>query len=98
MTGAVVTQWTSIASLRASDGLRRRGLAALCLATMVASMACVSVALSLGLSVAVAYGIWTGLGVALAALTGIVGFGDRMDARQLTGLGLVLLGVVVLQL
>lgn len=57
-----------------------------------------SVALSLGLSVAVAYGIWTGLGVALAALTGIVAFGDRMDRRQLAGLGLVLLGVVALQL
>lgn len=51
-----------------------------------------------GLSVAVAYGIWTGLGVALAALTGIVIFGDRMDRRQLAGLGLVLLGVVALQL
>lgn len=97
MTAAVVTQWASITALRASAG-RRPVLFVASLLAMVASMASVSVALSHGLSIAVAYGIWTGLGVALAALTGLLGFGDRLDPWQTAGLVLVLAGVVGLQL
>lgn len=95
---AVLTQWTCVAALRASDGLRRLVPAAVTFVAMIASVCCVAVALTHGLTVAVAYGIWTGAGIALAALTGIVVFKDRLARGQLCGLALVLAGVAVLQL
>lgn len=95
---AVLMQWVQVGAIRASDGLRRPGWAALTFVAMISSVGCVSVALSLGLTVALAYGIWTGAGVALAAVTGAVVFGDRLDRRQTAGLALVLVGVALLQL
>ena len=48
-----------------------------------------------GVSLAVGYGIWTGSGIALATIGGAAFFGDRLGARQLLGVGLIVLGVVV---
>lgn len=48
------------------------------------------------MSLAIAYAVWTGAGIAFAALGGVVVFGDRLTRRQTVGLGLVLLGVVML--
>lgn len=95
---AVLTQWCCVAALRASDGLRRPVLAVVTFGSMLASVGCVAVALTYGLTVAVAYGVWTGAGVALAALTGVVVFHDRLSRVQLGGVALVIAGVVTLQL
>lgn len=95
--GAVLMQWLQVGALRASDGLRRVPWAVLTFAAMVTSVGCIAVSLSLGLTVALAYGIWTGAGVALAAVTGAVVFGDRLDRRQTFGLVVVLVGVALLQ-
>lgn len=95
--GAVLLQWLQVAALRASDGLRRLPWAGVTYVAMIASVGCIAVSLSLGLTVALAYGIWTGAGVALAAITGAVVFGDRLDRRQTLGLMVVLLGVALLQ-
>ena len=94
---AVVTQWASILGLRLSDGFRRTPWTALALVTTVTSIGCISVALSEGLSLAVAYGIWTGMGVALAALTGLAVFGERLGRVQAAGLVCVVLGVIALR-
>lgn len=95
---AVLLQWVQVVAIRASHGLRSPGWAALTFVAMIASVGCVSVALSLGLTLALAYGIWTGAGVSLAAITGAVVFGDTLDRRQTFGLALVLVGVALLQL
>lgn len=97
LASAVVTQWASIVGLRLSDGFRRKRWTALALVTTVTSIGCISVALAEGLSLAVAYGIWTGMGVALAALTGLVAFGERLGRVQAAGLACVVLGVVALR-
>ena len=52
-------------------------------------------ALNRGLSLAVGYGIWSGVGIALSAVGGAVLFGDRLQGRQATGLVVVLIGVVL---
>lgn len=94
---AVLTQWGCVAALRASEGLRRVGLAAITFLALLASVACISVSLTHGLTVAVAYGVWTGAGIALAAVTGVVVFKDRLTHGQVSGLILVIAGVVTLQ-
>ncbi|KQS60520.1 hypothetical protein ASG36_06320 [Geodermatophilus sp. Leaf369] len=95
LAGAVVAQVVGIAALRVSAGFRRPGMALLTLAGIGGSVTLMAQALVNGVSLAVGYGIWTGSGIALATLGGAVFSGDRLGGRQLVGVGLIVLGVVV---
>jgi len=48
--------------------------------------------------VGIAYAIWSGLGVVLITLVGLVWFGQRLDAPAIAGLALIIVGVVVINL
>lgn len=48
--------------------------------------------------VGIVYAIWSGVGIALIALIGQVVFGQKMDLPAVLGIGLILLGIVVIQL
>ena len=45
---------------------------------------------------AIAYGVWSGVGMALVTLLGVVIYGETFNRRTALGLGLVLAGVLVL--
>lgn len=47
--------------------------------------------------VGVAYAIWAGLGIVLVSLVGMLMFKERPDAPAVIGIGLIVAGVVVLQ-
>ncbi|WP_082556776.1 multidrug efflux SMR transporter [Modestobacter sp. Leaf380] len=93
--GAIAAQVVGIGSLRASAGFRRTGFAVLTLLGIGASVALMARALDAGLPLAVGYGIWSGSGIALAALGGAAVFGDRMSRGQLAGVALIVAGVLV---
>ena len=97
LAAAVVAEALGLGGLRASRGLRRPLPAVLAFAGLEGSTVLVGQAITRGVSLAVAYGVWTGAGIGFAALAGSVVFGDRLSRRQTAGLGLVLLGVVLLQ-
>jgi len=48
--------------------------------------------------VGVAYAVWSGAGVALIAAIGWAVLGQKLDAAALVGMGLIVAGVVVLNL
>ncbi|WP_299280752.1 SMR family transporter [uncultured Tateyamaria sp.] len=48
--------------------------------------------------VGIAYALWSGLGIVLIALIGFAVFGQRLDGAALLGLGLIIAGIVVIQL
>lgn len=48
--------------------------------------------------VGVAYAIWSGLGIVLISLVGYFAFGQKLDTAAVIGLGLIVAGVVVLNL
>ncbi|NBD95174.1 MAG: QacE family quaternary ammonium compound efflux SMR transporter [Gammaproteobacteria bacterium] len=48
------------------------------------------------LPVGIAYAIWAGAGVALIALAGYAFFGQTLDAPAIIGMGLIVAGVVVI--
>ncbi|SOC41828.1 small multidrug resistance pump [Rhizobium subbaraonis] len=49
-------------------------------------------------SVGIAYAIWSGLGIVLISLVGLVVFGQKLDVPAIIGLGLIVAGVMVLNL
>lgn len=48
--------------------------------------------------VGIAYAIWSGLGIVLISVAGYFLFGQKLDFAALLGLGLIIAGVVVLNL
>ncbi|CAN7477825.1 SMR family transporter [Rhizobium sp. LjRoot98] len=46
--------------------------------------------------VGIAYAIWSGLGIVLISLVGYFVFGQKLDLAAILGLGLIIAGVVVL--
>ncbi|HTO34529.1 MAG TPA: multidrug efflux SMR transporter [Pararhizobium sp.] len=46
--------------------------------------------------VGIAYAVWSGLGIVLISLVGTFGFGQKLDLAAIFGLGLIIAGVVVL--
>lgn len=48
--------------------------------------------------VGIAYALWSGLGIVLIALIGFAVFDQRLDLPALLGLGMIIAGIVVIQL
>ncbi|WP_437437229.1 DMT family transporter [Shinella daejeonensis] len=48
--------------------------------------------------VGIAYAIWSGLGIVLISLVGVFVFGQKLDLAAMLGLGLIIAGVLVLNL
>ena len=48
--------------------------------------------------VGIAYAIWSGLGIVLISMVGYLVFGQTLDLAALVGLGLIIAGVLVLNL
>ncbi|HWL59101.1 MAG TPA: SMR family transporter [Paracoccus sp. (in: a-proteobacteria)] len=46
----------------------------------------------------IAYAIWSGLGIVLVSAIGLVVFGQRLDLPAVIGLGLIVAGVIVVNL
>lgn len=50
------------------------------------------------LPLGIAYAIWSGVGIVLVALIGFFVFGQRLDLPAVVGLGLIVAGVIVVNL
>ena len=48
--------------------------------------------------VSVAYAVWAGLGTAAIAMVGVLALGEKLDLTKVVALGLIIVGVVVLNL
>ena len=46
----------------------------------------------------IAYAIWAGVGIVLIALMGLLIHGQKLDAPAVAGMGLIVAGVVVINL
>ncbi len=94
---AMALQCLGLAALRASGGLRRPGLTVVAYVGLVGSILPVGRAIEVGMPLAVAYSLWTGVGIAFAAVGGVVFFGDHLTRRQVLGLVLLVVGLVAVQ-
>jgi small multidrug resistance pump len=84
--------------LRASDGFRKKVWIAPVVVAYLASFYLLWLTLALGLPVGIAYGVWTACGVALVAVIARYLFGDPLTLKMLIGIGLVIAGVLTIEL
>lgn len=92
---AIIAEVIGTASLKASDGFTKWHYTALSMAAYFASLFLLSLVLKT-IPVGVAYAVWSGLGVALITIISFFSFGQKIDAMGLFGIGLIVAGVIVL--
>ena len=93
---AIATEVLGTAALKASQGFTRWLPGAVVLAAYGASFFLLSLALKtlpLGLS----YAVWSGIGTAATALVGLFVWGESLSLGQWLALGLIVIGVALLQ-
>jgi small multidrug resistance pump len=94
---AIVSEVIGTSALKASEGFSRLWPSVAVIVGYATAFFFLSLALKT-MSVGVAYAIWSGVGVALIALIGWAVFGQTLDAAAIIGIGLIVAGVVVLNL
>ena len=93
---AIVTEVAATAALRASDGMTRLWPSVI---VVVGYLVCFYfLALCVRrIPIGVAYGIWSGVGLVLITIAGWFLYRQRVDGPALAGMGLIVAGVVVIQ-
>lgn len=94
---AIVAEVVATSCLKQSDGLTRPGPALAVLAGYGVAFYFLSLALRT-IPVGMAYALWSGAGIVLVSLVGWWLFDQHIDRAGLTGIGLILAGVVVMNM
>lgn len=92
---AIISEVIATSALKSSDGFSKLmpsiavvlgyGIAFYCLSIVLRTM-----------PVGITYAIWSGLGVVLIAIVGLLYYGQRLDLPALVGMCLIVAGVVVI--
>lgn len=85
------------ASLSLKGALDNHWLGVVVIAAYLVTFACMTGTLKAGMPLSVAYGIWGALGVAATAVLAAVFFGENLTVRAMLGLGLIIVGVVLVE-
>ena len=94
---AIVAEVIATSALKASEGFTRLAPSLLVVVGYGVAFYCLALVLK-AIPVGVAYAIWSGLGVVLITLVAWAVYGQRIDLAGLIGMGLIVAGVVVLNL
>lgn len=93
---AVIAETVGALSLRAAtDEPLMYGLVA---AGFVTAFVLLTLILKTGLSISVIYGLWTASGVVMTAVMARVLFGEPLTGTMMTGIGVVVAGVLCIEL
>lgn len=94
---AIVAEVIGTSLLKSTEGFTRVGPLAIVVVAYAVAFWGLAMALR-SLPVGVAYAIWAGLGIVLMAVVGRVVFRQPLDAAAILGIGLILAGVLVINL
>ena len=92
---AIVAEVIATSALKAADGFTRPVPSLVVIAGYGIAFYFLSLALR-GIPVGVAYAVWSGVGIVLISVIGWMAFGQRLDAAAVLGIGLIMAGVIVL--
>lgn len=94
---AIVAEVVATSALKATEGFTRPGPTLIVVVGYAIAFYMLSLVLRT-MPVGIAYAIWAGLGIVLVALVGLVVYGQRPDLPAVIGIGLIVAGVVTIQL
>jgi small multidrug resistance pump len=94
---AIVLEVIGTTALQLSQQFTRVGPTILLVVCYAAAFYCLSLTLKV-IPVGIAYAIWSALGIVLISLVGLVYFKQRLDVPAIVGLGLIIAGVLVVNL
>lgn len=94
---AIITEVIATASLKLSDGFTRWLPSILVVLGYGISFYALSLTMRT-LPVGVIYAVWSGLGIVLVTLIGWIVFKQQLSWTTLSGIGLIMMGVVVMNL
>ena len=94
---AILAEAGATSMLKASDGFTRLVPSAAAILGYGIAIYCLSLTLRF-IPVGIAYAIWSGVGMVLIAAVAWIVSGERLDPAAMLGIGLILAGVLVLNL
>jgi small multidrug resistance pump len=97
LAGAIVTEILATSMLKASDGLTRLAPSIVTVIGYLTSFWCLSHSMRT-VPVGIGYSIWSGVGIVAITAIAWVWFKQHLDTPALLGMGLILAGVVVINL
>jgi len=94
---AIVSEVIATSALKASDGFSRLWPSVTVVIGYGISFYFLALTLKF-IPVGVAYAIWSGLGIVLISMIGLVLFGQKLDAPAVVGMGFIITGVIVMNI
>lgn len=94
---AIVAEVIATSALKASSGFSRPIPSLVTIAGYALAFFCLSLTLRT-VPVGIVYAIWSGVGIVLISAVGWAVYGEHLDGPALIGLGLIIAGVLVLNL
>lgn len=94
---AILGEVVGTSALKAADGFTRPGPALITVAGFAVALFFLGLSLRT-VPIGIAYAIWSGLGIVLISAIGFAWYGQALDRAALAGIGLILAGVLVIQL
>lgn len=94
---AIAAEVVGTSALKASDGFTRLAPSVLVIVSYALAFGFLAMVVR-HMSVGIAYAIWSGLGIVLITAIGTFWFSERLDLPAVIGLGLIIAGVVTINL
>jgi small multidrug resistance pump len=96
--GAIFAEVMSTSLLKSTEGFTRLWPTVICLAGYAASFALLAWSIQRGMQTDVAYALWSAIGTAAIVLIAVLFLGSPISVAKVVGVGLIIVGVVTLQL
>lgn len=94
---AITAEVIATSALKAAEGFSKPLPSVIVVVGYAVAFYCLSLTLKV-LPVGIAYAIWSGVGIVLVAAIGLVVYGQKLDLPAVIGLGLIIAGVLVVNL
>jgi small multidrug resistance pump len=96
--GAIFAEVTATSLLKSTEGFTRLWPTVICLVGYAVSFALLALSISRGMQTDVAYALWSAIGTAAIVLIAVLFLGSSLSLAKVAGIGLIIAGVVTLNL
>ncbi|GAA4543077.1 DMT family transporter [Mycobacterium paraffinicum] len=95
---AILAEVAATSLLKSTEGFTRLWPTVICLTGYAISFALLALSISRGMQTDVAYALWSAIGTALIVLIAVLFLGSTISVAKIIGVGLIVAGVVTLNL